>query len=233
MTNKKRNGKLERMHKRIQDGIPLPDHADEILATIGLDREDLPLDEPAGSEDDDEGALEMPTAESADADLLPAPGGELTSHGAASVPDDQIVAEYMSGYSLPHILRSGTQPAAVRPLLEEMVMPLARQMCREAGVEDVAAMLLAEQAVEARMDEVHYRALAGCEMDRRQISKAQRLMCMADRCSRRIAKAIEQLHRLRKPKVNVKISKASNINFGQQQVVNQPEGGAPTDGAAS
>lgn len=228
------DGELERTLQMLHDGLPLPDNADEILAAVGLDREGLPLDEPrVHGEEDGEEALEMLATEATDADLVPTPGGDLTSSEAAGVPDEQIVAEYTSGHSLAHILRCATQPATVRPLLEEMVSPLARQMCREAGVEGMSALLHAEQAVEARMDEVHYRALAGHELGKLQVSKAERLMRMADRCSRRMAKAIEQLHRLKRPKVNVRIARAGNVNLGQQQVVNQQDGGASSNEAAS
>ena len=84
-------------------------------------------------------------------------------------------------------------------------------------------MLLAEQAAEARVDEVYHRLLAGTSLDEGDLKKSEALHKMADRFSRRMMKALEQIHRLRRPNVNVKISRASNVNLGSQQIINRPD----------
>jgi len=97
-------------------------------------------------------------------------------------------------------------------------------MCAEAGVEGVSAMLLAEQVAEARADEAYHRALAGTALDSNDLKRAEMLNKAADRFSRRMMKALEQLHRLRKPRVNVTVKQAGNVNLGSQQVINEVGG---------
>ena len=54
-------------------------------------------------------------------------------------------------------------------------------------------------------------------------ARAERLETIADRHARRMSQALEQLHRLRRPQVNVKIARASNVNFGEQSVNGSPD----------
>jgi hypothetical protein len=63
--------------------------------------------------------------------------------------------------------------------------------------------------------------LAGIEIDKAHITKADKLHTAADRHSKRMSQALEQLHRLRRPRVNVKIAQASNVNLGDQRIVNR------------
>ena len=191
---------------------------------LGADREFLaqvcaavPIDEAP--------AQEPPTL--AGADLLDDPDAALAGFKATGGVDESMVADYLSGESLLHLLRTGSQPTMVRATMKAMVPALARQMCIEAGVEGIAAMMVAEQAAEARVDEAYHRALAGTALDDMAIPKADRLNKMADRFSRRLLKATEQLFRMRRPSVNVRIARASNVNLGTQQVVNESDDTSP------
>jgi len=157
--------------------------------------------------------------------LLADPDLELARFKSAGGAIEQLVVEYIEGQSLLHLLRTGSQPAMVRASLKGMVPILARQMCAEAGVEGVAAVMVAEQAAEARVDEAYHRALAGEALDSNDLRQAEMLNKAADRFSRRMLKAIEQLTRMRRPSVNVRIAQAGNVNLGTQQVVNESDDG--------
>lgn len=152
--------------------------------------------------------------------LLADPDAELSRYKSEGGTDLDLVAGYLVGQSFLHVVRTTSQPAMARSVMKALVPPLARQMCIEAGVEGVSAMMLAEQAAEARADEAYQRALAGSALDEGDLKKAERLEKAADRHSRRLMKAVEQLHRLRRPSVSVKIREASNVNLGSQRIVN-------------
>ena len=154
-------------------------------------------------------------------DLLEDPDAALAGFKAAGGVDESMVSDYLSGESLLHLLRTGSQPTMVRATMKAMVPALARQMCIEAGVEGIAAMMVAEQAAEARVDEAYHRALAGTALDDMDIPKADRLNKMADRFSRRMLKATEQLFRMRRPKVTVNVKSVGNMNLGDQKIVNE------------
>ena len=172
-----------------------------------------------------------PTPPSLDgAALLTDPDAALARFREAGGVDEAFVVEYLSGESLLHLLRTGSQPAMVRATLKAMVPALSRQMCAEAGVDGVAALMVAEQAAEARVDEAYHRALAGEALDANDLRKADMLNKAADRFSRRMLKAVEQLTRMRRPSVNVRIAKAANVNLGTQQVVNESGDGDPSLG---
>ena len=196
-------------------------------AGVGLDREFLEAIY-AGV-----GATEAaePTPPTLDgADLLADPDAALARFKAEGGVVEQLVVEYIEGESLLHLLRTGSQPAMLRATQKSLVGPLARQMCAEAGVSGIAAMMVAEQAAEARVDEAYHRALAGEALDTNDLRKAEMLNKAADRFSRRMLKAVEQLTRMRRPSVNVRIAKAANVNLGTQQVVNESGDGDPSLG---
>lgn len=162
--------------------------------------------------------------------LLADPDGELSRYKTEGGTDLDLIVGYLSGRSFLHIVRTSGQPAMARAVMKALVPPLARTMCKEAGVEGVSAMLLAEQVAEARADESYHRLLAGTSLEEGDLKKADQLEKMADRCSRRMFKALEQLHRLHRPSVNVRIKQASNVNLGRQQVVNSPVDTQPATG---
>ena len=158
-------------------------------------------------------------------DLLADPDKALQVFRAAGGSDDQLVRWYRSGDAPVHLLRTGTQPEVLKAAFKTMVPALARQLCAEAGVDGVGPTLLAEQVVEARCDESYLRMLAGLELGQGMVTKAERLQKMADRCSTRMMKSLDQLHRLKRPSVNLRVTQAGNVNLGNQ-VVNQPADGA-------
>jgi len=155
--------------------------------------------------------------------LLADPDTELARFMSAGGALEQLVVEYIEGRSLLHLLRTGSQPAMVRAAMKAMVPVLANQMCAEAGVSGVAAMMVAEQAAEARVDEAYHRALAGEALDANDLRKAETLNKAADRFSRRMLKATEQLFRMRRPKVTVNVRSVSNLNLGEQNIVNESD----------
>jgi hypothetical protein len=171
----------------------------------------------------DQGDSEFPAPALSGGELLDDPDAAIARYRAEGGTDEMLASCYLASDSLLHVLRTGSQPAMVRGLLKAMVPALSREMCAEAEVTGVSAMMLAEQAAESRVDEVYYRALAGTALDADDLKKAEMLNQTADRFSRRLMKALEQLHRLRRPNVNVKISRASNVNLGTQQVVSQSD----------
>jgi len=132
--------------------------------------------------------------------------------------EKDLVSWYVQGSSPAHLLRNGCQPSMLRGCLKSLVPAMASELCHEAGVDGVGAKLLAEQVVEARCDEVYHRMLAGLELDKMEISRADRLERMADRHSSRMMRSLEQLHRLKRPRVQVRIAQAGNVNLGQQLV---------------
>lgn len=154
-------------------------------------------------------------------DLVKDPDGAIRAYRAGGGTDGQLVRWYLSGDSPMHLLRNGTQPAMLKAALRAMVMPLAKEICKEAGVEGVGAMLLAEQVVEARCDESYLRTLVGIALDKTELPQAERYERMANRASKRMMDALDRLHRLRRPKVNVRIDHAQNVAVGEQQVVSQ------------
>ena len=151
-------------------------------------------------------------------DLVKDPDGALQAFRAAGGTDDQLVRWYLSGDSPVHLLRTGGQPQMLQAALRSMVPTLSREIAKEAGVDGVGAMLLAEQVAEARCDESYLRTLQGIALDKNELAKAERYEKMANRASRRMMDALERLHR---PKVNVKIGRAANVNLGEQRVVNE------------
>ena len=165
--------------------------------------------------------VEPPTLDGAA--LLADPDAALARFKAEGGVVEQLVVEYIEGESLLHLLRSGSQPAMLRATLKAMVPALARQMCAEAGVAGVAAMMVAEQAAEARGDEAYHRALAGEALDSNDLKKAEMLNKAADRFSRRMLKATEQLFRMRRPKVTVNVRSVGNLNLGEQKIVNESD----------
>ena len=171
-----------------------------------VDEDEVPSEEPGPALD---GAL-----------LLADPDAALARYKSNGGTDHDLVNGYLSSASFLHLVRTSSQPAMARATLMAMVPALARTMCAEAGVEGVSAMLLAEQAAEARADEAYHRALAGTALDSNDLKRAEMLNMAADRFSRRMMKALEQIHRLRKPRVNVTVKQAGNVNFGSQQVTN-------------
>ena len=158
------------------------------------------------------------------ASLLADPDAEIRRYKTSGGTDLDLIAGYLAGQSFLHVVRTSGQPPMARATLKALVPPLARQMCAEAAVEGISAMMLAEQAAEARVDEAYHRALAGTALDAEELKKAEMLNKAADRFSRRMMKALEQLHRLHRPRVNVKISRAGNVNLGSQQVINDRDG---------
>jgi hypothetical protein len=151
--------------------------------------------------------------------LLERPWSELDRVGSSG--QKALVEEYRRGRSHLHFVRTDSQPAMLRSLLRSVVPALVDDLLQEVGMDTPSARLLAEQAAEARADEAYCRMLAGIEIDTAQIAKAERLEKMANRHSRRMSKALEQLHRLQRPKVNVRIDHARNVNLGEQQIVNR------------
>ena len=154
-------------------------------------------------------------------ELVKDPGSALQAFRADGGTDDQLVVWYLSGESPVHLLRSGGQPQMLQASLKSMVHSLARELCEEAGVEGVGAMLLAEQVAESRCDEAYARTLMGFALDKNELAQAERHEKMANRASKRMLDALDRLHRLRRPKVNVKIGRAGNVNLAEQQVVNE------------
>ena len=153
--------------------------------------------------------------------LLADPDAALEAFRATGGMGQDLVQWYASGGSPIHLLRVGAQPQMVKASMKTMVQPLAAQLCREAGVQSVGATLLAEQVVEARVDEAYARMLSGLALEEGDISKADKLGKMADRCSARMGKSLDQLHRMRRPRVNVRIGQAANVNLGEQTLVNE------------
>jgi len=203
-------------------GLPPPDR--EIFIAMqqggaGRGRGDQDCtDQSAPAEEATSGDQERLPPALSGAELLADPDAAIARYKELGGTDDALIDTYLSGASVLHILRAGSQPAMVRATLRTLVGPLARRMCTEAEVEGVSAMLLAEQAAEARADEAFARALAGTALDDLEINKAERLARMADKHSRRMMKALDQLHRLRRPQVAVTIKEAQNLNLGTQTV---------------
>ena len=210
----------------VKAGIPLPGDPTEVLQMLGV--VPTPAVDPVGGdascgEGDEEPAA--PPATLSGEDLLENTDGELSRFREAGGEDEHFVASYLGADSMLHILRTAAQPEAVRPVFKTLQAPMARQLCREAGVSGLSAFLLAESVVEARIDEAHVKALAGVALGEMDVVKAERLERLADRHATRMRKSLEQLHRLRRPAVNVKIGNAGNVNLGQQ-VVNTDAGPA-------
>jgi len=148
--------------------------------------------------------------------LLERPWSELDRIGPSG--QKALVEEYRRGRSHLHFVRTDSQPAMLRSLLRSVVPSLVEDLLDEVEMDTPSARLLAEQVAEARADEAYHRMLAGIELDKAQIARADKLHGTADRHARRMSRALEQLHRLRRPKVAVKIEQASNVNLGQQVV---------------
>ena len=129
-----------------------------------------------------------------------------------------LMKGYRQGRSHLHFVRTDSQPTMLRAVMRSIVPALVEDLLVEVGMDTPSARLLAEQAAEARAEESYCRMLVGLELDRLQVSKAAQLEKMAGRHSKRMCQALEQLHRLRRPKVSVKIGQASNVNMGQQVV---------------
>jgi hypothetical protein len=165
--------------------------------------------------------------------LIADPDSALEAFRSAGGTDRELIKWYARGESPVHLLRTGAQPQMLQAGLKALVPPLARQLCAEAGVEGVGPMLLSEQIVEARVDECYHRMLAGLALDEDDLPRADRLQKMADRCSTRMAKALDQLHRIRRPRVNVRIGKAANVNLGEQTVVNESADSSTSSDPAS
>jgi len=233
MSNAAKAARLEELASRLENGECSPEEFQEALADycmgiegikLGEAEEGLSEQEAEDPSPDEEEPAEEPARE--ESGPAPARGRKqaIEKYRQGSGPDDELVNGYLSAYSQFHILRSASQSSMVCTLLRTLVPAMARKMCTEAGVEGVSAMLLAEQAAESRVDEAFARALAGKELEEMHIGKAERLVRIADKHSRRMMTAIEKLHRLKRPRVNVKISGANNVNLGQQ-VVNRSDGG--------
>ena len=150
--------------------------------------------------------------------LLVDPDAALQAFRTTGGTDRELVEWYASGASPAHLLRTGAQPQMLKAGLKAMVPSLSRQLCREAGVKGVGPMLLAEQVAEARVDECYHRMLAGLALEADDIARADRLQRMADRHSTRMTKALDQLHRMKRPKVTVRVDRVSNLNLGTQEV---------------
>lgn len=194
-----------------------------------------------------EGTEEAPSMLDALEDLLgtslpnlPATTDEETAHSAASITgldllerpwsaldaagregSNALMEAYRKGRSHLHFVRSDAQPSMLKALLRSLVPAMVEDLLQEIGLYSPTARLLAEQAAEARADEAYHRMLAGIELEKLQIGGAERLEKMADRHSRRMSQALEQLHRLRRPTVNVRIDRARNVNLGDQRIVNR------------
>ena len=134
-----------------------------------------------------------------------------------------LLDAYRRGQSHLHFVRSSSQPPMLRALLRSIVPAMVEDLLDEVGLCTPSARLLAEQAAEARADESYHRCLAGLELDKLEIARAERLETIADRHARRMSQALEQLHRLKRPRVNVKIARAGNVNFGEQSVSGSPD----------
>jgi len=201
-------------------GVPLPGDPTEVLEMLEEARavtEGAPAGglEPAAHGEGEDAS--PPAALRGDA-LLDDPDGAVSKFRKAGGDDDDFIRSYLGCSSLLHILRTASQPEAIRSVFKTMLAPMAGQLCREAGVEGLSAQLLAEAVVEARIDEAHAKALAGVALDSGEFSKAERLERLADRHATRMRKSLDQLHRLRRPAVNVKIGQAANVNLGIQNV---------------
>jgi hypothetical protein len=159
-------------------------------------------------------------------DLVVDPDAALQAFRAGGGTDEKLARWYLSGDSPVHLLRNGTQPGMLKAALKSMVPSLAKEICHEAGIAGVGAMLLAEQVVEARADEAYARMFMGIALEGTDLPQAERYEKIANRASRRMMDALDRLHRLRRPKVSVRIDKASNVNLGEQTVVNESADGA-------
>jgi hypothetical protein len=220
----------------IEADSPLPADPTEVLQMLGILDKDVDCKE--GSAGGDKGSREE-TVHSADrhvgddgsssrsalpsldgGELLKDPDTALQKFRAAGGTDAGLLGPVMKGESLLHLVRTGSQPAVLRATLKAYVPVLARQMCLEAGVDGVSAMMVAEQAAEARADEAYHRALAGQSLDDGDTKQADKLNKSADRFSSRMMRATEQLFRMRRPKVNVTVKSIANLNLGEQKIVN-------------
>ena len=153
--------------------------------------------------------------------LIADPDSAMEAFRSAGGTDRELIKWYARGESPLHLLRSGAQPSMLKASLKTMGPALARQLCAEAGVEGVGPMLLSEQIVEARVDECYLRMLAGLALEEDDLPRADRLQKMADRCSSRMTRGLEQLHRSKRPQVTVRVDKVANLNLGEQSVVNE------------
>ena len=153
--------------------------------------------------------------------LIADPDSAMEAFRSAGGTDRELIKWYARGESPLHLLRSGAQPSMLKASLKTMGPALARQLCAEAGVEGVGPMLLSEQIVEARVDECYHRMLAGLALEEDDLPRADRLQKMADRCSSRMTRGLEQLHRSKRPQVTVRVDKVANLNLGEQSVVNE------------
>jgi len=151
--------------------------------------------------------------------LLDRPWSELDRTGSSG--QKALAEEYRRGRSHLHFVRTDSQPAMLRSLLRSVVPALVEDLLDEVEMDTPSARMLAEQVAEARADEAYYRMLAGIELDKAQITRADKLHVAADRHAKRMSRALEQLHRLRRPRVAVKIGQASNVNLGEQRVVHR------------
>ena len=149
-------------------------------------------------------------------DLLEKPWSTLDAAGREG--NQAMMEAYRKGRSPLHFVRSDSQPVMLKSLLRSTVPAMVEDLLAEVGMDTPSARLLAEQAAEARAEEAYHRMLAGIELDKAQVPASDRLQKAADRHSKRMVQALEQLHRLRRPKVSVKIGQASNVNMGQQVV---------------
>ena len=226
---------LEKLLHRIEDRESTPEQIQEALADafpgeefLGTDEAGDFEDEPGGYAIDDSADTDEERGEEQPQASAPArsPQAALAGYREGGGTDDELVEGYMAAYSQFHILRTTSQPTMLRTLLRTLVPAMARRLSAEAGVDGLSAMLLAEQAAEARVEEAHYRALAGTAMDELKLGKVERWTRLADKSARRMMKALEQLHRLKRPKVSVRIAQANNVNLGEQKVVGRPDGEA-------
>ena len=152
-------------------------------------------------------------------DLLEQPWSTLDAAGREG--NQALMDAYRKGRSPLHYVRSDCQPVMLKSLLRSTVPAMVEDLLDEVGMDTPSARLLAEQVAEARADESYARMLSGMELEKAQVAKAERLVKIADRHSKRMASALEQLHRLRRPKVNVRIDSAKNVNLGDQRIVNR------------
>lgn len=164
---------------------------------------------------------EVPSAmlEMTGKDLLERPWSTLDAAGSEG--NHALMEAYRKGRSPLHFVRSDSQPVMLKSLLRSTVPAMVEDLLQEVEMDTPSARLLAEQVAEARADEAYCRMLSGIELDGAQADKADKLHKAADRHSKRMAQALEQLHRLRRPNISVKIARASNVNLGNQQVVNR------------
>ena len=203
----------------VEPTAPSPDLLDLAEDLFGFRPPDFPAKAPAEAQEVAPEEVPSTAQEMTGKDLLEQPWSAMDAAGRAG--NEALMEGYRKGRSHLHFLRSDSQPVMLRGVMRSMVPALVEELLLEVALDTPSARLLAEQVAEARADESYSRMLAGIEIDKAQIPAADKLHKAADRHSKRMATALEQLHRLRRPNVSVKIARAGNVNLGQQQVVNR------------